>query len=63
MKAVPEHQDGRFKFKNRKKSSWLVKTPEEKRKKGGVKKKNLIDISCESNINTVAEEHFSSENT
>ena len=36
--------------------------PGEKEKKG-VKKKNVIDAPCESNINTVIEEHFSSENT
>ena len=61
MEAVQEDQDGRFKFYKRKKSSWLVETPEEKVKKG-VKKKNMIDTPCESNINTVAEEHFSLEN-
>ena len=38
-----------------------VKTSEEKEKKGF--KKNVIDIPCENNINTVVEEHISSENT
>ena len=33
------------------------------KEKKGVKKKNVIDTPCESNINTVIEEHFSSENT
>ena len=40
----------------------LVKTSEEKEKKGS-KKKNVIDTPCKSNIDTVAEEHFSSKNT
>ena len=35
---------------------------EEKEKKG-VNKRNVIDTQCENNINTVAEEHFSSEST
>ena len=39
---------------------WLLKTSEEKEKKG-VKKKNVIDTPCKSSINTVVEEHFSSE--
>ena len=42
--------------------SWLIKPSEEKEKKG-FKKKNVIDIPCENNINTVVEEHISSENT
>ena len=33
-----------------------------KKKRKGVQKKTFIDTLCESNINTVAEEHFSSEN-
>ena len=62
MEAVQGNQDGRFKFWKKKKSSWLVETPEEKEKKG-VKKKNVTDTPCASNINTVAKKHFSSENT
>ena len=31
------------------------------KEKKDVKKKNVIDAPCESNISTVAEEHFSSE--
>ena len=46
----------------KKKSSLLVETPEERGKKR-VNKKNVINKLCESNINTVVEEHFSSENT
>ena len=45
-----------------KKSSLLVETPEERGKKR-VNKKNVINKLCESNINTVVVEHFSSENT
>ena len=32
------------------------------KEKKGVKKKSVIDIPCESNINTVVEKQFSSEN-
>ena len=45
-----------------KKSSLLVETPEERGKKR-VNKKNVINKLCESNINNVVVEHFSSENT
>ena len=44
-----------------KKSSLLVETPEERGKKRV--NKNVVTKLCESNINTVVEEHFSSENT
>ena len=50
MSALTKIQDGRFKFKKRKKSSWLVETSEEKEKKSV--KKNVIDTLCESYINT-----------
>ena len=46
----------------RERKSWSVKGPEEKEEKG-VKKKNVIETQCVSNISTVVEEHFSSENT
>ena len=35
----------------------------EKKVEKGVKKKNVFDMPCESNIKTVVEEHFSPENT
>ena len=52
-----------------KKSSWLVKTSEEKEKKGEYEcqyytiTQNMINTTFESNINTVTEEHSSSEST
>ena len=51
-------EDSSFK---REKSSLLVETPEERGKKRV--NKNVVTKLCESNINTVVEEHFSSENT
>ena len=35
----------------------------EKKVEKGVKKKNVFDMPCQSNIKTVVEEHFSPENT
>ena len=56
MEGYQQHQDRRFQFSKRKK---LLRKKEEKR----VKKKNVVDTPCENNINTVAEKHFSPENT
>ena len=39
----------------------IIKASVEQEQKG-VKEKNVIDTPCESNINAVVEEHFSSEN-
>ena len=41
----------------------LISKKSEEKEKKGVKKKNVIDTLCECNINTFAEEHFSSEST
>ena len=61
MEAVQNIKMDDSSFK-RERKSWLVKAPEQKEKKS-VKKKNVIETPCVSNISTVVEEHFSSENT
>ena len=45
----------------RKKLSWQLKKSEENENKMCLEKK-MIDTSWESNVNTVVEEHFTSEN-
>ena len=50
----------KIKVLKEKKIKFISKNVSGKRKKR-VRKKNVIDAQCESNINTVVEEHFSSE--
>ena len=41
----------------------IEKETSEKKEEKGVKKKNVFDTPCASNISTAVEEHFSLENT
>ena len=61
-KLLSNMETGNLSFKRERNRVWLVKTSGEKEKKG-VKKKNMNDTPCESNIDTGAEEHFLSKNT
>ena len=54
--------ESRFKAQKTEKSSWYVKKSEEKENTKYSKKKNLIDTTCESNINTSVEKQVSPEN-
>ena len=57
-------QDGSLLIKSRQTIQVLKeKETSEKKVEKGVKEKNVFDTPCESNIKTVAEEHFSQENT
>ena len=53
--------DERFKAKKRERNQILKQKSQRKKNKKGVRKKKLINTTCESNISIVAEEHVLSE--